>query len=95
MEVLLDLLAWIHTPEENAKAYDAGYFYPGPAVEGATLEMAPEESQSVIEEFGRPEYEEAIANNPKELPLGADAIVRAFEIWDRRIGGNKIQEEEG
>ena len=49
----------------------------------------------VIEEFGRPEYEEAIANNPKELPLGADAIVRAFEIWDRRIGGNKIQEEEG
>jgi putative spermidine/putrescine transport system substrate-binding protein len=93
MEVLLDLLAWIHTPEENAKAYDAGYFYPGPAVEGATLEMAPAESQSVVEEFGRPEYEDVIANNPKEVPLGAEALVQAFDIWDRRIGGGKIQEQ--
>jgi putative spermidine/putrescine transport system substrate-binding protein len=94
MDVLLDLLAWIHTPEENAKAYDAGYFYPGPAVEGATLEMAPEESQAVISEFGRPEYEQAIADNPKEVPLAAEALVLAFDIWDRRIGEGKVQEEE-
>jgi putative spermidine/putrescine transport system substrate-binding protein len=93
-EVLLDLLAWIHTPEENAKAYDAGYFYPGPAVEGADLEMAPEESQAVIEEFGRPEYADAIANNEKVVPLDATAMVTAFDLWDRRIGGNKVQEPE-
>lgn len=93
-EVLLDLLAWIHTPEENAKAYDAGYFYPGPAVQGAELPMAPEESQAVIEEFGRPEYEDAIANNDKVVPLDAEALVAAFDMWDRRIGAGKVQEPE-
>jgi putative spermidine/putrescine transport system substrate-binding protein len=94
MEVLLDLLAWIHTPEENAKAYDAGYFFPGPAVEGATIDMAPEESRAILEEFGRPEYEAAIADNPKELPLDAEALVLAFDMWDRRIGEGKVQEPE-
>lgn len=94
MDVLLDLLAWIHTPEENAKAYDAGYFYPGPAVQGAELEMAPEESQTVIEEFGRPEYDEAIANNDTVVPLDAESMVAAFDLWDRRIGGSKVQEAE-
>jgi putative spermidine/putrescine transport system substrate-binding protein len=93
-EVLLDLLAWIHTPEENAKAYDAGYFYPGPAVQGAELSMAPEESQAVIEEFGRPEYEDAIADNDKVVPLAAEALVAAFDLWDRRIGAGKVQEPE-
>lgn len=91
--VLLDLLAWMHTPEENAKAYDAGYFYPGPAVEGATLELAPEESRAVIEEFGREEYDALIADNPIELPLEAADLVTAFERWDREIGGNKVQED--
>ena len=94
MEVLLDLLAWIHTPEENAKAYDAGYFFPGPAVEGATIDMAPEESRAILEEFGRPEYEAAISDNPKELPLDAEALVLAFDMWDRRIGEGKVQEPE-
>ncbi|CAN5760342.1 extracellular solute-binding protein [soil metagenome] len=95
MAVLLDLLAWIHQPEENAKAYDAGYFYPGPAVNGAELSMAPPESQAILEEFGRPEYEQAIADNPIEVPLDAEQLVQAFEIWDRRIGQGKVQEEDG
>lgn len=92
LDVLLDLLAWIHQPEENAKAYDAGYFYPGPAVQGAELSMAPEDSQAILEEFGRPEYEQAIADNPIAVPLSAADLVRAFEIWDERIGGDQIKE---
>lgn len=92
LDVLLDLLAWIHQPEENAKAYDAGYFYPGPAVQGAELSMAPEDSQAILEEFGRSEYEQAIADNPIAVPLSAAALVRAFEIWDERIGGDQIKE---
>ncbi|MCL2490192.1 MAG: extracellular solute-binding protein, partial [Propionibacteriaceae bacterium] len=59
------------TPEQNAKAYDKGYFYPGPAVQGATLAMAPQESQDAIAQFGRPEYDAMIANNPTALPLSA------------------------
>ncbi len=92
LAVLMDLLAWIHQPEENAKAYDAGYFYPGPAVKGAELSMAPEDSQAILEEFGRAEYDQAIADNPVVVPLGAQALVKAFEIWDEQIGGDQIKE---
>jgi len=79
------------TPDQNAKAYDKGYFYPGPCVEGATLDKAPQESQDVIEQFGRPEYEAMIADNPTALPLDADTMVKAYDIWDREIGANKTQ----
>lgn len=87
--VILDILNFILQPAQQAIAYDAGYFYPGPAVEGVTLDMAPEESQEVIKEFGRPEYEDWIANNPMEVPLDAQKMVEAFRIWDERIGGKK------
>ena len=48
----------------QAYAYDEGYLYPGPAVKNVPLSLAPEGSQNVIAEFGRPEYAELIANNP-------------------------------
>lgn len=80
------------TPEQNAKAYDAGYFYPGPAVEGATLDLAPQESQDTIAEFGRDEYADWIEDNPKALPLDAENLVAAFDKWDREIGQGKTQE---
>jgi putative spermidine/putrescine transport system substrate-binding protein len=88
---LLQLLAYMLTPEQQAKAYDSGYFYPGPAVDGVTIDMAPEESQKVIEEFGRDEYADLIENNPKATPLPADKMVAAFDKWDREVGGNKVQ----
>jgi putative spermidine/putrescine transport system substrate-binding protein len=84
---VLALIAFMLTPEQQAKAYDTGYFYPGPAVEGVTLDMAPPESQQVIQQFGRPEYEGLIANNPKATPLATKDIVAAFDRWDREIGG--------
>ncbi|HEU4518954.1 MAG TPA: extracellular solute-binding protein, partial [Microvirga sp.] len=52
--VLLNLMAFMLKPEQQALTYDKGYFYPGPATRGVTLAMAPAESQSVIKEFGRP-----------------------------------------
>jgi len=79
------------TPQENAKAYDKGYFYPGPAVQGADLSMAPQESQDAIAQFGRPEYADMIANNPTALPLSADAMVQAYDLWDKNIGANKTK----
>ena len=84
---LLALIQFMLTPEQQAKAYDKGYFYPGPAVEGVTLDMAPPESQQVIRDYGRPEYEALIESHPKATPLATKDMVAAFDRWDREIGG--------
>lgn len=89
LNVLLDLMNFMLTPESQAYAYDEGYFYPGPAVKDVPLSMAPESSQQAIKEFGRPQYDEWIASNPMEIPLDADKLVAAFRIWDERIGAKK------
>ena len=91
LAVLLDLMTFLLQPAQQAYTYDEGYFYPGPAVKGVTLEMAPPESQEAVKEFGRPEYEELIANNPIELPLTPDKLVIAFRIWDEQVGTQKVQ----
>ena len=89
LAVLLDLMSFLLTKEQQAYTYDEGYFYPGPAVKGVTLDMAPEESQKAIKEFGRPEYEKLIAENPIEAPLDPDQMVLAFRRWDEEVGGAK------
>jgi putative spermidine/putrescine transport system substrate-binding protein len=87
---ILLLLAHMLTKEQQAKAYDKGYFYPGPAVRDVDLAMAPPESRAAIEEFGRPEYAELIAGSPLEVPLGSKELVAAFDRWDREVGGAKV-----
>jgi putative spermidine/putrescine transport system substrate-binding protein len=91
LAVLIDLMNFLLEPAQQAYTYDAGYFYPGPAVKDVTLAMAPQESQQAIEEFGRPEYADLIANNPIELPLTPDKLVIAFKRWDQEIGGDKVK----
>jgi putative spermidine/putrescine transport system substrate-binding protein len=88
---ILNLLKDMLTPQQQAKAYDKGYFYPGPAVKDVPLSMAPQESQQALGEYGRPEYEQLIASNPLEVPLDAKALVAAFDKWDREIGGAKVK----
>jgi putative spermidine/putrescine transport system substrate-binding protein len=87
---VLLLLAHMLTKEQQAKAYDKGYFYPGPAVKDVDLAMAPPDSRAAIEEFGRPEYAGLIAGHPLEVPLGSKELVAAFDRWDREIGGAKV-----
>ena len=89
LAVLVDMLAYLLTPEAQATTYDKGYFYPGPARKDVTLAMAPQESQDIIKEYGRPEYEKLIAENPAELPLLPDKLVYAFGRWDEQVGGAK------
>ena len=84
--VLLDLLAFLLTKPAQAFNWDEGYFYPGPAVKDVPLSMAPQKSQDVMKEFGRPEYDALIASTPNELPLEADQMVAAFRKWDEQIG---------
>ena len=87
--VLIDIINFMLQPQQQAIAYDQGYFYPGPAVKDVTIDMAPQESQDAIKEFGRPEYADWIANNPLEVPLDPARIVDAFRIWDEQIGASK------
>lgn len=87
--VLIDLMNFMLQKKQQAYAYDQGYFYPGPAVAGVTLAMAPQESQDAIKTFGRPEYDAWIASHPQEVPLSATDMVTAFGLWDQRIGAEK------
>jgi putative spermidine/putrescine transport system substrate-binding protein len=87
----LNLVAWMLQPKEQAIAFDKGYFYPGPALKDVPLSMAPPESQQAIGEYGRPEYDQLIADNPLEVPLDSKALVTAFDKWDREIGGAKVK----
>lgn len=85
----LALIKWMLKPDQQAIAYDDGYFYPGPAVKGVTLSMAPQHSQDVIKQFGRSEYDGWIKKYPVETSLPATAQVTAFDKWDRLVGSGK------
>ncbi|KWF58007.1 ABC transporter substrate-binding protein [Burkholderia pseudomultivorans] len=89
LDVLFKLMNFLLEPAQQAMTYDDGYFYPGPAVKGVTLEMAPAHSQDVIRKFGRPEYAKLLADRPHVQPLSAQAMVAAFQKWDREIGAQK------
>ena len=89
MKADLLLIAWMLKPDQQAIAYDDGYFYPGPAVKGVTIDMAPAKSQQTIQKYGRPEYTQWIDRYPKETSLPATAQVTAFDLWDRNVGAAK------
>lgn len=89
LDALFKLMNFLLEPAQQAMTYDDGYFYPGPAVKGVTLEMAPAHSQEVIRKFGRPEYAKLLAERPHVQPLSAQAMVAAFQKWDREIGSQK------
>ncbi len=87
---ILNLIQYFLEPENNANAYDTGYHYPGPAIEGATLDMAAPETQELIAEFGRDWYDAFIAEHETASQLTAEKLIIAFDIWDREIGSGKI-----
>ena len=91
MQVVLDVIAFMLTPEAQAYMYDKGYFYPGPAVKNVTLSMAPKESQDAIKEYGRPEYDGWLAQFPHTQSLPPKAQVEAFRIWDQQVGAQKTK----
>ena len=79
-------MSYMLKPEAQAATYDKGYFYPGPAVKGVTLAMAPQESRDVLKEYGRPKYDDLIATLPTRPPLTPERLVAAFRRWDQEIG---------
>ena len=89
LDVLYKMMNFMLEPAQQAMTFDDGYFYPGPAVKGVTIESAPEKSQEVIKKYGRPEYAKLLADRPHVVPLNAAAMVAAFQKWDREIGAQK------
>jgi ABC-type uncharacterized transport system YnjBCD substrate-binding protein len=85
----LALIKWMLKPDQQAIAFDDGYFYPGPAVKNVTLSMAPQHSQDVLKQYGRSEYAQWISKYPVETSLPAAAQVTAFDKWDRTVGSGK------
>jgi putative spermidine/putrescine transport system substrate-binding protein len=90
--VILKLMKFMLTPRAQAYAYDQGYFYPGPAVKGVPLSLAPPASQKVVKEYARPDYERLFATVPVETQLDVNDIVFMFDKWDREVGGSKVKE---
>src|SRR5436305_7832947 len=89
--VILDLMAFMLTPEAQAFTYDKGYFYPGPAIKAVSLSMASKESQDASKEFGRPEYDGWLKEFPHTQSLPPKAQVEAFRIWDQQVGAQKTK----
>lgn len=87
--VLFKLMQFMLEPKQQAMTYDAGYFYPGPAVANVPLSAAPKESQDIIAKYGRPEYAQLTADRPSAVPLDAKSMVAAFQKWDTEVGALK------
>ena len=89
LDVLYKMMNFMLEPAQQAMTFDDGYFYPGPAVKGVTIDQAPAKSQDVIKKYGRPEYAKLLAERPHVVPLNASAMVAAFQKWDREISSQK------
>jgi putative spermidine/putrescine transport system substrate-binding protein len=86
LAVVLDMLAWALKPDQQAFAFTTGGFYPGPAVQGVTLDQAPADVREPLKEFLRPEYDAAIAGGRTVPPLAPAPMMAAFAKWDALIG---------
>ena len=53
--------------------------------------MAPKESQDLIKEYGRPEYEGWLKEFPHTQSLPPKAQVDAYRIWDEQVGAKKTK----
>jgi putative spermidine/putrescine transport system substrate-binding protein len=80
------LMAWLMQPAQQAITYDDGYFYPGPAIKGVPLTMAPQGSQDRIKPAMRAAYDEMVAKLPNASQLDAKTMVAAFDMWDKLVG---------
>lgn len=89
--LITSIISWALQPDQQAYTYDSGYFYPGPAIQGVPASMAPASSQSVVQKYGRPEYDNVAQNYKIVMPLSADNLNAAFNTWDSQVGGSKLK----
>ena len=90
--VVLDLMAYLLTPEAQAYTYDKGYFYPGPAVKNVSLSMAPKESRRTrSRSTGVPSTRAGSRSSRTRSRCRRKAQVEAFRIWDQQVGAQKTK----
>ncbi len=80
------LMQWLMQPAQQAVTYDEGYFYPGPAIAGVPLSMAPQASQDKIKPAMRAMYDQMVTRLPNASQLDAKPLVLAFDMWDKLVG---------
>jgi len=86
LAVTIELIKWLMSPKAQAVTYDNGYFYPGPAIKGVPLSMAPDASQKAIKPAMRPAYDQAVSKLPSTTQLDSAALVEAMDMWDQLVG---------
>jgi len=86
LAVTIELMKWLLQPAEQAVAYDDGYFYPGPAIKGVGIDMAPAHSQLVVKAAMRASYDQAMVDLPNTPQLDSAALVKAMDMWDELVG---------
>ena len=88
--VIVDLMAYLLTPEAQAHAYTEGILSGSRREERSTIDGA-EGKPGRIKEYGRPEYEGWLKEFPHTQSLDAKAQVDAFRIWDQQVGAQKTK----
>ena len=89
-ELSLLFIEFTLRPEIQALLYDHGFMYPGPVIEGVTLEDAPQESQDALNAVITEDLTNAIENYPHAAPMTMSNLVKAMEMWDELICANKL-----
>ena len=90
-ELSLLFMEFTLRPEIQAMLYDSGFMYPGPVLEGVTLDQAPQESQDALNAAITEDLTAAIADYPHVGPMTMSNLVDAMEMWDNEIGSNKLK----
>jgi putative spermidine/putrescine transport system substrate-binding protein len=89
MAVILDVMAFMLTPEAQAYTYDKGYSIPARPSKNVPLSMAPKESQDAIKEFGPSRVRGWPEGIPAHAVAGSQGPGRRVRIWDQQVGASK------
>jgi putative spermidine/putrescine transport system substrate-binding protein len=84
--IALKLMAYLDSPEQQIYTFDGGFMYPGPAIKGVTIDMAPQADRDALKAVITPEVLNAIETIPKVAPLKVDYLIKAFDMWDKLVG---------
>ncbi len=87
-EVVLDLMAFMRRPEQQALTWKA---FIGPSIKAATLDKAPPDIQKLVREYWRPEYADMEKRYKIVAQLPTKPLVAAMDRWDREVGAQRIK----
>jgi putative spermidine/putrescine transport system substrate-binding protein len=80
------LMHWLLQPKQQSTMFDDGYFWPGPAIKGVTLDMAPQAEQNKLGPVVRLDFENQLNTLQTTTTLDAKGTVAAYDTWNKLIG---------